>query len=299
LAAVLLLALLPAACGGSSDSASGAAAGDDDQAPTADDDAGQGADDDNDNGGGDWQNPGTRFPIVFMHGFGDSGDSEYFQLIAQSLRSRGFVVYLPTVSPVNSMETRAAQWAEQIDELVGPDAKVNMIAHSQGGLDARYMISTLGWGGRVGALATLSTPHYGSAWCDLAGLVPDFLTPIIDWVMNLFGMDWDGIVELSTDYVRNEFNPANPDDPRVAYYSLQADAAENCTWQLEIPHFLLGLMEGPNDAVVGVASGKWGQELGVVWADHWALVAKPVNHVHFDWERMYSEIALFLRAQGF
>ena len=44
--------------------------------------------------------------------------------------------------------------------------RVVIIAHSMGGLDARYMISRLGMDDRVTALVTITTPHRGSPYAD-------------------------------------------------------------------------------------------------------------------------------------
>ena len=48
--------------------------------------------------------------------------------------------------------------------------KVNIIAHSKGGLDSRYAISCLGMDKYVATLTTINTPHYG---CDMV----DYLLP--------------------------------------------------------------------------------------------------------------------------
>ena len=53
--------------------------------------------------------------------------------------------------------------------------KVNIIAHSKGGLDARYMISCLGMGAQVASLTTVSTPHRGSQVIDRLVKMPDGL----------------------------------------------------------------------------------------------------------------------------
>lgn len=52
--------------------------------------------------------------------------------------------------------------------------KVNIIAHSKGGLDARYLITRLGMGETVASLTTIST-HRGSELLDLLGKLPDGL----------------------------------------------------------------------------------------------------------------------------
>jgi triacylglycerol lipase len=44
--------------------------------------------------------------------------------------------------------------------------KVHIIAHSMGGLDARHLISRLGYSDRVASLSTISTPHHGTRIAD-------------------------------------------------------------------------------------------------------------------------------------
>ena len=271
-------------------------AADDDAADddTADDDA---ADDDT------TTYTGTKAPIVLMHGcggFGYIGPIAYFAGVVDDLTEQGYEVFEPGVSPVNTMEERAAQWAEQIDEHFGAGTKINIIAHSQGGLDARYLVSTLGWGDRVGAVVMVSTPNRGTVLADIAtGLIPGFAEDIIDWILNLLGMDWGGITELTQDYMTDTFNPANPDDPRVAYYSYQVDAADNCIWLLEPTHTIIGLFDGANDGIVDDARAVWGTLMGVESADHMSIIGQPVGFADFDHLGFYRGIAANLREGGF
>ena len=48
-------------------------------------------------------------------------------------------------------------------ELLG---KFNIIAHSQGGLDARYLATVLGESHRIASITTISTPHHGTVVSD-------------------------------------------------------------------------------------------------------------------------------------
>lgn len=62
--------------------------------------------------------------------------------------------------------------------------KVNIIAHSKGGLDSRYAISNLGAAPMVASLTTINTPHRDAgSWIthavcrkDCTGSLPDALT---------------------------------------------------------------------------------------------------------------------------
>ena len=100
---------------------------------------------------------------MLLHGFGGwdtiLGSLEYFYGVEDDLESRGYDVWVPISDAVNDTPTRARQYAEQLDEILATThaRKVNFVTHSQGGLDARYLVSTLGYGDRVGAVVMIST----------------------------------------------------------------------------------------------------------------------------------------------
>ena len=75
------------------------------------------------------------------------------------------------------------EWGFQVSELLGKNSgelaerirqiveetgceKVNIIAHSKGGLDSRYAISECGMGKYVASLTTINTPHRGCEFAD-------------------------------------------------------------------------------------------------------------------------------------
>jgi len=77
----------------------------------------------------------TRFPIVLAGGlFGFD-----FFAIPEDLRSGGAKVFTTQVNPFSTNRARAAELLKQVEEIrarTGAE-KVNLIGHSQGGLDAR------------------------------------------------------------------------------------------------------------------------------------------------------------------
>ncbi|GAA5898072.1 hypothetical protein JCM6882_003320 [Rhodosporidiobolus microsporus] len=119
-----------------------------------------------------------RFPIVLCHGlYGfDVRGPGFFRLhywgdLLKILRGKiGAEVFVTAVPGTGSVKKRAHVLHKALDEtqaLLNRD--VNFLAHSMGGLDARYLISnirpTLY---RPRSLTTVCTPHRGSefmAWC--------------------------------------------------------------------------------------------------------------------------------------
>ncbi len=133
----------------------------------------------------------TENPIVLAHGaFGFDnalGIADYWYEIEDSLRScRGATVYTTSVSPSNTTEVRGEQLLSQIEDIVASTGanKVNIIGHSMGGLDARYVAEIRP--DLVASVTTIGSPHKGTkAFEQFAGLVTEdglfgALIPIFD-----------------------------------------------------------------------------------------------------------------------
>ncbi len=84
-----------------------------------------------------------------------------------------------------------AQLAEDVKALIeaklGPDQPFDIIAHSMGGLVARWLAEKIGMAGRIDDLITLGTPHHGAPLADVVeelatfgGILPsDFVSDIL------------------------------------------------------------------------------------------------------------------------
>ena len=222
-------------------------------------------------------------PIVLQHGLFGFSELEigklklsYFHKIDRALRERGYPLIVSRVHPTGPIRIRAAQLKRTILEQSkeqGIKERVIIVAHSMGGLDARYMISKLGMADRVAALVTISTPHRGSPyanWCmlnlgkRLGGLK----------LMKLLGLDVRAISDLTLESCAR-FNEKVSDHPDVRYFSISA-----CRPWHHIPAFLLPSykviheIEGDNDGMVSVTSAQWGQHLGTWPADHLHVINK-------------------------
>src|SRR5262249_29419491 len=111
--------------------------------------------------------PKLHYPVVLAHGvlgfdrIAIGGrDGSYFRGVTRHLMNVGAEVPRPRVPSSASVALRAAEFKRLIEMI--PAQKVNVIAHSMGGLDVRYAISKLGLGDRVATLTTVGTPHLGT-----------------------------------------------------------------------------------------------------------------------------------------
>lgn len=263
--------------------------------------------------GGHEEKKGPPYPIVLDHGFfgfddfAGSGFLTYFYGIRDHLTAEGEQVFTPTVDPFNSSTFRGEQLISEVEAILEQTgyAKVNLVGHSQGGLDARYVAHTRP--DLVASVTTVATPHYGTPIADIAlGVSSDpQYQEVLDWLIQVIGAPlydevgnqtslYDSLVQLSQDGAAS-FNATITDAPGIPYWSIAGrtaliggggacqsqesvlfvDGFEN---ELDPVDPLLSLTEGilagsvfdpaANDGLVRVQDAKWGTFLGCVPADH-------------------------------
>ena len=112
----------------------------------------------------------TKYPILLVHGifFRDDGRFGYWGRIPDQLRRNGASVYYgnqPSAASIPECGRILTKRIKQITKETGCE-KVNIIAHSKGGLDSRYAMAFCGATPYVASLTTISTPHRGSPFAD-------------------------------------------------------------------------------------------------------------------------------------
>jgi triacylglycerol lipase len=223
-----------------------------------------------------WRGPRTRYPLVLAHGLFGFGEiaagpirQQYFHGIVPRLRELGVEVHCPSVPPVAAIAVRAEALARAVRAI--PAKKVNIIAHSMGGLDARYAIARLGLAERVASLITIGTPHRGSPVAD-TGMKLLGVKLGLEPLLSLVG--FKAFLDLTEESSRS-FNRSVRDVRGVFYASVVAtvDGERHPVHPLLRPslHFML---EGgqPSDGLVPADSQRWGKILRRIHADHWAQV---------------------------
>lgn len=110
-------------------------------------------------------------PIILLHGMVDN--HSIFTLLRRGLQRRGFSrVYSMNYSVRTSdVRTAAAQLAEEVERVCEETGyeRIHVVAHSLGGLIARYYVTRLGGDDRVHTVVTLGSPHRGT---HMARLLP-------------------------------------------------------------------------------------------------------------------------------
>lgn len=210
----------------------------------------------------------TRYPLLLIHGLNCRDDwvFPYWGRVADILREHGAAVYLSGQDAWGSVPGNAGvllrRGLEILDET-GCD-KLNLIAHSKGGLEARYLISSLDFAGRTASLTTVCTPHRGSRaaaeWlkrervCRAAG-------PALTGFWRARGdrePDFYAAVSALTPEAMARFNAENPDSPQVYYQSWGARLNGPGLDPMDRFQLWLTRADAPTDGLVSPDSAAWG-----------------------------------------
>lgn len=242
---------------------------------------------------------GTKYPIILAPGlFGfDRRVVSYFLGITKYINALGCNVTSITTetSPVNK---RATLLKKQVEDFIRSTKarKVNIIAHSMGGLDARYAISHLGLDGKVASLTTIATPHHGTPAADWG---TKRLTALARMMCTLFGCDPKTFHDLTTESCKR-FNEKVKNIDGIRYFTYSGSKEKSRTSPLLWPLFDLIMKEaGENDGLVPVYSAKWqdGEDgvkyMGNYRADHLNLIGWRFDLefvTNFDKRRFYRGI---------
>ena len=224
------------------------------------------------------------FPIILAHGVCrfdqlwsealdvDNSDDEtkdllhYFKGIRTMLMKKGRQVYHSKVPWAAGVDDRATALRDNVARFLRDSgaAKINIIAHSMGGLDARHMLFNDRHSGkiheRVASLTTISTPHWGSPFAD-AGVreVGSALA-----FCNALGMDIKAFEDLTVASCRRfnqrqaviDFEQACEATIRFQTYACKQDFL-GIFGPLKLPYYYIEKQEGDNDGLVSVQSAKW------------------------------------------
>ena len=261
----------------------------------------------------------TRYPIILLHGIGFR-DLQYFNYwgrIPKELVRNGATVYYGHQEAWGTIENNAYIIRETIKEVLKETNcdKVNIIAHSKGGLDARYLISGLHMEDHVASLTTMSTPHRGSELLNLLNKLPDGIYHLVSSMFDLayrrMGDQhpdcYHASKQLSYEFCQ-EFNEKYPDSPKV-YYQSYASIVKHTLGDnlLSVPNLLMFLAGAPkNDGLVTTQSAKWGNfkktfiSTGRRGISHGDMIdLKREDYKGFDVIEAYVEIVSELKTMGF
>jgi triacylglycerol lipase len=217
----------------------------------------------------------TKYPIVLIHGTGfrDRKHLNYWGRIPKALMNNNCEVFYGNQESWATIENNAIIIKNSINKIMTEHGveKVNLIAHSKGGLEARYIISSLDMSTKIASLTTMATPHHGSITMDKISKLPKVLFKGVSVFANLWfrilgdvNPDFQNVCGQFTTEFAQEFNNENPDVLDVYYQSYAAVMKNSFSDMfMFIPHFIINIVEGKNDGLVTPKSAKWTNFKGV------------------------------------
>ena len=261
----------------------------------------------------------TKYPILLVHGifWRDWQLFNYWGRIPKELIRNGATIFYGNQQSAAPMDVVAGELKKQILQILEQEKceKVNIIAHSKGGLDARYTISCLDMDNHVGSLTTIGTPHSGSMLVD--GIVKRLLDSFLHVIAKKYNVVYkklgdkepdfySGIHDLTTEQCA-VFNKMALNKENVLYQSIasQMDSFFSAGFPLNIGYAALSHIEGNNDGFVSIESSKWGDYLGCFstkyrrGVSHGDMIDLTRENIRgFDVCEFYVDVVKGLKARG-
>lgn len=262
----------------------------------------------------------TKYPIILVHGvfFRDSSLFNYWGRIPKHLKKNGAEIYYGEHQSAASIEESGLELADKIKEIVNQTGceKVNIIAHSKGGLDCRYLISCTDAGKYIASLTTVNTPHRGCLFSDY--LLEKISPKVQNSVAKKYNIAAKKLGDKNPDFLKavnsltskscQEFNNKTVDLDTVYYQSVgsKMTKAGSGKFPLNMVYHLVKHFDGENDSLVSVDSMKWGNKFKLVTTtgkrgiSHGDIIdLNRENITGFDVREFYAELVHNLKLQGF
>ena len=262
----------------------------------------------------------TKYPLLMVHGvfFRDFRYLNYWGRIPKELIRNGATVYYGQQQSAAAVEDSGRELAERIRQIVKETGceKVNIIAHSKGGLDSRAAISHCSMAPYVATLTTINTPHRGCIFAEyLLGKVPEAVRQKIAAAYNAAlrqvgdpNPDFLAAVADLTESACLARNGVTPDIPGVVYESVMSycKKARHGKFPLNMTYPIVRHFDGLDDGLVSVESAKWGERFtllepegkrGITHGD--VVDLNRENIKGFDVREFYVKMAADLKRRGF
>lgn len=260
----------------------------------------------------------TKYPLLMVHGvfFRDYKHLSYWGRIPNELRKNGATVFFgnhQSALPVSLSGEELAQRIKNICEQTGCE-KVNVIAHSKGGLDARYAVSCCGADKYVASLTTISTPNRGCVFVDwllkkISQPVQNGIASAYNSALRKLGETPDFIAAVSDlTYKRcAELNSQMPDADSVFYQSVgsKLNKAVSGKFPMNMSYHFVKHFSGDNDGLVSSDSFAHGEyryltvkgKRGISHADIVDMNRENIDE--FDVREFYVQLVAALKNKGF
>jgi len=262
----------------------------------------------------------TKYPILLVHGvfFRDSSVMNYWGRIPAELIANGATVFYSDHDSASSVVQSARMLDQKILDIRRKTGceKVNIIAHSKGGLDSRSAIITTTAENYVASLTTINTPHRGCIFDDyllktLSDNEKNGLAEVYNSAASALGDEKPDFLTAVHDLSASKcakFNEIIKDSPKVYYQSFGSylKSKRSASFPLNFSYPIVKTFDGTNDGLVGIESMKWGDKFtliepqgkrGISHADMIDLTGEDIPG--FDVRELYVQLVADLKNKGF
>ena len=262
----------------------------------------------------------TKYPLLLVHGvfFRDFKFLNYWGRIPKELTENGATCFYGNHSSAVSIEDAGKELANRIKEIVNETGceKVNIIAHSKGGLDSRYALSECNIEDYVASLTMINTPNKGCEFADyLFSKVPE---NIVNSVADKYNFTLKHLGDSNPDFIKatrdltsiscNELNQKLRKSDNVFYQSFGSKLikSNSARFPLNMTTSFVKHFDGDNDGLVGEKSFEYGDKFtfitpkgkrGISHGDMIDLNRENIDG--FDVREFYVDIVSDLKEQGF
>lgn len=261
----------------------------------------------------------TKYPILLVHGvfFRDSAKFNYWGRIPAELETNGAVIYYGNHQSAASIADSAAELAARIRQIVDSThcEKVNIIAHSKGGLDCRYAIANLGIAPLVASLTTINTPHRGCLFADylltkIPQKVQNKVAKLYNATLKKLGdpnPDFLSAVGDLTDGVCRPLDKemAVPEGIFCQSVGSVMRKANGGKFPLNYSYHLVAYFDGENDGLVSEKAFSWGEKYTCLRTDsiqgisHADMIDLSRENIYgFDVREFYVNLVKDLKERG-
>ena len=261
----------------------------------------------------------TRYPIVMVHGvfFRDTRFFNYWGRIPAALEENGATIHYgnhPSAASVADCGQFLTERIQEICRRTGAE-KVNIIAHSKGGLDCRYAMAFCDAAPYIASLTTINTPHRGCKFADyLLQKVPQ---PVQNKIASAYNCALSKFGEKNADFMAavrdltssqcTQLDSQMPLPKGVFCQSVgsKLNHATNGKFPLNFSYRLVRHFDGPNDGLVGAQSFSWGEQYtflqtaGPEGISHGDMIDLNRHNIpDFDVREFYVHLVSDLRCRG-
>lgn len=262
----------------------------------------------------------TKYPILLVHGvfFRDFRYLNYWGRIPEELEKNGATIYYGNHQSAAPVAESAKELDARIRQIVADTGceKVNVIAHSKGGLDTRYALSMLGTNSYIASLTTINTPHRGCEFADyLLSKIPkaqqDVVAKTYNAAFQKLGDEHPDFLAAVNDLTASACQRRNEivkDVLGVYYQSVgsKLNKALSGRFPLNFTYQLVKYFDGSNDGLVGEQSFPWGENYrflkveGTRGISHGDMIDLNRENIDgFDVREFYVQLVQELKSRGF